>query len=133
MTIVSYSNPYKSKHIFMLTKSAVPYTTFSSKEIAFLYHTTESFLAFYRWCITQKPSRYFSYNSKASFLQNHLMLISLIRWEMLTIPPPKKKNQHKMKEIKSSAILIIRRLFIIIFKGKGIRALNSSFKTIITD
>lgn len=33
-----------------------------------------------------------------------------------------------MKEIKSSAILIIRRLFIIIFKGKGIRALNSSSK-----
>lgn len=31
-----------------------------------------------------------------------------------------------MKEIKSSAILIIRRLFIIIFKGKSIRALNSS-------
>lgn len=132
MTIVSYSNPYKSKHIFMLTKSAVPYTTFSSKEIAFVYHTTESFLAFYRWCITQKPSRYFSYNSKASFLQNHLMLNSLIRWEMLTTPP-QKKNQHKMKEIKSSAILIIRRLFIIIFKGKGIRALNSSSKTIITD
>lgn len=132
MTIVSYSNPYKSKHIFMLTKSAVPYTAFSSKEIAFVYHTTESFLAFYRWCITQKRIRYFSYNSKASFLQNHLMLNSLIRWGMLT-PPPPKKNQHKMKEIKSSAILIIRRLFIIIFKGKGIRALNSSSKTIITD
>lgn len=50
-------------------------------------------------------------------------------------PPPEKKPTKKniMKEIINSAILIISRLSINTFKGKGIQALNSSSKTIITD
>lgn len=55
---------------------------------------------------------------------------------MLPPLPPKKNQQQKkniMKEIINSAILIISRLSINTFKGKGIQALNSSSKTIITD